>query len=961
MGLNYVLEKKINLSNIMSYKIKRKTLGNRLLIGSAMVAASFGVFSCSDKYDLDSDNKQPSNLNSIYGYLEEMGNYTTYLRLINDLGEGEVLSQTGSNTLFAADDDAFARFFAGNKWNVSNYESLSLAQKKLLLYSSMIDNPYSTSMLSTADGPIKGEVFRRSSSVTIYDSVLVVPNDDPEGIMPKTERFDELKASKTRTSTVLFDDPSQPNPMIHFNAQFMASNKIFSSDVDFIYGKWLGMGERAEEDVYVNNAKIIEPNIFCKNGFVHRVNEVLMPLDNMAETLRQNENTQIFSSIIERFAAVTYDRNLTDAYNNSKGTSYDSVFIKRYYSDRSYGSTASGTSANKKFDADKNGRSFDGSLLFDPGWNGMFPQMTAKGSNPMMEDMMVMLVPTDKALDEWWNGEGGTDIRNFYASGVSDTKEGLGKVPVSVLDDLVNAGMKSPFTTTIPSNFSNMLDDANMKLGIEEKDIESVILASNGLIYLTNTVFAPTAYSSVLSPAVIDTISFSAIANAVENLDYHAYLNSMVSEYTFLLPTNEALQSYIDPVSYYYRNPQMWKFAVDRTKSLSQRLSVSVYNCTIGADGMPVPSTDRAATTLTGATNDRVKNRLEEILDNLIITQRYTPGKQYYRTKGNTFVHITPSSVGYNVEATHQEQYANPIEVIQDSIYTKKNGYTYVVNQVPMGGSHSVAMSLSQNPEQFSDFLWVLENSDALNKSNSKDGWLASDQTYGNLLNEKDQGHIGAEDATSKKKVTYLLNNYHYTIYAPTNAAMQQAFAAGLPGPEELAEAERLDEEENLGGTVESHVDSLKEVLLDFVKYHIQDNSIFVDAGFASGEYESGKTELIKSTTVDETTGETTWNGTYSPGRPYKLNVNVSSSGLTVTDKMGNVRHVITTPGMYNIMAREYWNKGTSATAQPYTVNLDNSSFAVIHAIDGPLFFDAPNQFKYEYKKLYQDTSAKRR
>ncbi len=953
----------------MSYKIKRKTLCNRLLVGSALVAASFGVFSCSDKYDLDSDSQQPNNLNSIYGYLEGQGYYSNYLRLINDLGEKDVLSQTGSNTLFAADDEAFARFFANNAWGVKSYEELTLAQKKLLLYSSMIDNPYSTSMLSTADGPIKGEVFRRSSSVTIYDSVLVVPNDDPQGIMPQTERFDQLRASTTRKSTVLFDDQSQTNPMIHFNAQFLTSNKILSDDIDFMYGKWLGFGQRTEEDVYVNNTKVVEANIFCKNGFVHRVNEVLLPLSNLAETIRKTSNTQYFSSILERFAAVAYDKNLTDAYNNSKGTAYDSVFIKRYYSDRSWGSTASGANADKKFDTDKDGRTFDGSLLFDPGWNGLYPQMTAKGSDAMMEDMIVMLVPNDKALKSWWDGEGGLDIHNFYAKGITDTKEGLEKVPVSVLDDLVNAGMKTPFTATIPSNFSNILDDANMKLGITTADIDSVILSSNGLIYVTNKVFAPTAYSSVLSPAVIDTIRFSAIANAIENLDYQAYLNSMVSKYTFLLPTNQALESYVDPVSYYYSSPQMWKFNIDRTKSLAQRLSIEAYNCVIDVDGTPAPF--GSARKLTGAKETHIKDRLEEILDNLIITQEYTPGKEYYKTKGNTFVRIKPSSSasGLDVAATYQYQYNEPIVVNDnsESKYNKQNGTTLVVDKMPMGGPASVAQMLSLVPD-FSEFLWVLENSGALSKSNSKDKWLAADQTFGNLLNIKSKGMIGAEDATSTTKVTYLLNNYHYTIYAPTNAAMAQAYADGLPDANAMALAEQLDEEESKGGTKESHVDSLKEVLLDFVKYHIQDNSIFIDQGFVSGEYESGKTELIKSTSVDEETGqEKPWDGTYSPGRPYKLKVNVSPSGLTVTDVMGNTRNVVTSGNAYNIMVREYWADGTSANTIPTNTTLNNSSFAVIHAIDGPLYFDTAdpndNQFKYKYKKLGGDStsSVKRR
>ena len=72
--------------------------------------------------------------------------------------------------MFIADDDAFAKFYASNSWGVKSYDQLTLAQKKLLLNSSMIDNPYSSSMLSSAESqgssgkPVKGEVCRRSST-----------------------------------------------------------------------------------------------------------------------------------------------------------------------------------------------------------------------------------------------------------------------------------------------------------------------------------------------------------------------------------------------------------------------------------------------------------------------------------------------------------------------------------------------------------------------------------------------------------------------------------------------------------------------------------------------------------------------------------------------------------------------------------------------------------------------------
>ena len=54
--------------------------------------------------------------NSIYERLEEDGHFTTMLRLVDDLGQHEVLSHTGSKTLFAANDSAFQAWFANNNW-----------------------------------------------------------------------------------------------------------------------------------------------------------------------------------------------------------------------------------------------------------------------------------------------------------------------------------------------------------------------------------------------------------------------------------------------------------------------------------------------------------------------------------------------------------------------------------------------------------------------------------------------------------------------------------------------------------------------------------------------------------------------------------------------------------------------------------------------------------------------------
>ena len=233
--------------------------------------------------------------------------------LIDDLGYSEVLAKTGSKTLFAADDDAFAQFYSNNEWGVSSYEQLSLAQKKLLLNSAMIDNPYPTSMLSTAEGPVKGEVCRRMSSQSIFDSVQVISTYSEE--LPQNERWTVLRS--THPEIVLFKDASGSQPMIHFTPKFLSANEVPSTDVDFLYND--PDGTRQSDDTYVNRAKIIETEN-CKNGFIHIVDRVIVPMDNMAEIIRKQSNMSIFSSILERFAAPKDSVALTLAYNQNKGT-----------------------------------------------------------------------------------------------------------------------------------------------------------------------------------------------------------------------------------------------------------------------------------------------------------------------------------------------------------------------------------------------------------------------------------------------------------------------------------------------------------------------------------------------------------------------------------------------------------------------------------------------------------------
>ena len=156
-------------------------------------------------------------------------------------------------------------------------------------------------------------------------------------------------------------------------------------------------------------------------------------------------------------------------------------------------------------------------------------------------------------------------------------------------------------------------------------------------------------------------------------------------------------------------------------------------------------------------------------------------------------------------------------------------------------------------------------------------------------------------------------------------------------------------------------VEGIISVMKDFVRYHIQNNSIYLDQGFTPGNYESLRNKYEFLTNEQGDTLKTA-DGKYyrcTSGSPYRVSVTeVGPTGMTVRDARGNVRQVLTSGGLYNLQAREYWvNNGSDINKANQIVN---SSTAVVQAINGPLFFDE-KQFKYIPRRLEDIEFVKQR
>ena len=308
----------------MKKGFRKQIVHQATLLSILIISVLWGV-SCKDEYMYD--NKEPEWLGaSIYDYLKTSGDFDTYVKLIDDVGYRAVLAKTGSKTLFVADDAAFERFYKDNPWGVSSYDNLSLAQKKLILNFGMINNAYLLEMLANFNngGLQLNQALRRSTAISVIDTIpFESGNELPDGKWWNKYKSVGLHLLKDATSW----------PIVYFLQGTLDNDGISNNDFSVITGV-----EREDGDAHVFSDKVVQKDITCKNGYIHVLQEVLIPPVNIAEHLREDPNTKIFSKLLDRFSAPYYSAEQTDAYNLiHPDNQIDSIFEKRYFSSNGNG------------------------------------------------------------------------------------------------------------------------------------------------------------------------------------------------------------------------------------------------------------------------------------------------------------------------------------------------------------------------------------------------------------------------------------------------------------------------------------------------------------------------------------------------------------------------------------------------------------------------------------------------
>ncbi|MCR5269872.1 MAG: fasciclin domain-containing protein [Prevotella sp.] len=828
-----------------------------------LLALTGGLTSCSDDYEYE--QHEPDFLGaSIYDYLQQQGDFKTYLQLVDDLDYKQVLSLTGSKTVFPARDEAWTRFFSGdNPWGVTSYEQLTAAQKRSLLGASTINMAYLTYMLAnTGDSESQsgeGTALRRATQYSYLDSIQWC-QDARQLAAPFWQKYQQ-------TGVRLADQGD--TYMVHFTPQHTAANQLAVADLSLILGKAYDA-----KDVYVNGTQVVEKDITCKNGYVHVVQEVLTPNSPMSEVINHHPQTQLFSRLMERFSAPYYNSAATDAVHQlydgrdkAHPVISDSIFVKRYFTE------------SQPSDPEGNDMTHYGLLYIDPSQN----------TYQSMQDMGVMFVPTDEAMQNYLNGGKGAYLKDAYGT--------WDEVPTSLVALFVKNHQKKSFMSSLPSSWSTMNDEASFAMHVDQKDVVATYVTGNGVVYVTNKVYPPIDYQSVYAPVM--TNRNTRIMNwALQDheMKFFLYLRSMENMYNLLVPTDEALQNYRDPIAWAKGKSQrqIWAFRYDETKD--QPVTADVY--AVNDDGT------KGEFQYTISDVGLLRNRLYDICDrHIIVGMKDEQGNMsgyvddgthhYYQSKGGSTLRF--SGAGEQMTATGggdtEQQVADAHQIRR---YDTDNGRCYIVDRVLQDPVNSVYTNLQAHAE-YAKFFELLNGDDMVFRTFQNDPEIKSIFTLNRTSSSSGLGNVVSSFA-----------NFQYTVLVPTNDAVDAAFAADptLHTWSEIAQQTDVDVQRQWAVR-----------LIRFLQYHFIDNSTYVDSRpFAALTFETAARS--------------------NSGRFQKISVSGDGQNLTFTDAQGHRAHVVKTPGLYNLQSRDFIVNNSDYRNATQMVS---SSQSVIHLIDRAL------------------------
>ena len=907
---------------------------------------------------------------TLYDNLQALGNYTTYLRLIDSFGgiqrafKNELTDDERKNmgfidtlTVFAPNDEAFARFFAHNVWTdqqgntISSYDQLSDSQKLSLIYMSYIPGFVTANNLHVNEN-VKGNLrlytwgYDRQFNLVPYKhtggtDINTFPPDDNSGREDYAKKLNQHIMDGVWIGYGTVGDNTdgalayRGGTMI-WNDDYWQYKGLSHDDLAFI-----GAADtEGSEHIKIGNAHITQPNQRCKNGYLHLVDEVVVPQPNLMCALAQvrwGGKCSLASSLVQRFNYLKYDPEYT------------------YYKEQMFNDGDSAMTVR----------------------NSLLDRVVTTLQTP------AIILPTDDALKAFLFASDnplcqfGINQYNYYTM--------LMSLPREVLQPFVKEWFRTSFTDVLPSRYSYMCSAKGHQLLADVTSpeayklaVQQVIPAADGFIVVVDAVPNAEDLRNELTFVKLAGRVAGTALTANDRYEYNPnaapfstnYQREMHNKpFTMFVPTDEGLKKYglVDPMSMASNNRVSWRYWSLTPQSISSnedgQIAVAAKAYRYSYKEVRNTEADRPLGVTTSSPANEIctkdtgfgptkRQLLTDMLDQHIVLQDLDSMlnnlRHWYLSRSGMPIYMkehTNTNIvvngGMQIDL-NEKDVADKHDCTLQFVGQNNTGTSVVIDRPMQPTTQNVYQRLQSNDafSMFFDCAYALNG--AYDLKNRLFGNEASEALMGRkyiIFDESNGGYTRYGNANTK--LVNFFHNFNYTIFVPTNEGMQKAVEAGLPTIESIEKfvEESLDDNGQLPDDKREQAQARYLTLLNFLKYHFCDKSYFLEPDLESGDIEQTTTACIDASNQQALTAD----------------INSGNGMLMVRDASNRYKAV--KPDLANIIARdaEFNNDPTRAR---YILSASN---VVLHGMDNADYLLFDNTLNGDFTRAWRTPSAARK
>ncbi len=462
--------------------MKRKINYYLLILSFLALLSSCGqdVF---DEYYARPDYLEPP----IFQQLEARGNFKNLTTLIEKAGYKDILGKAGYWTMFAPNDDAFAKYFQEN--GISDVNQIDNATAAKIVRYALVYNAFREEQLSDYQGRSGWEpdnAFKRRTA--FYDGFVTKTVNGVSTVTVASNR------NNTNGTNYYVSGDSNNKYLTYFTEEYFAAKQLSSFDFNYFYPA------KEYSGFNVLDGKVKEADIIAENGIIHEVEQVSLPLVSIDQYLEEDSNNKygLFRSMMEdHLVSYIFNQDATNTYRNFTGSA-DNVYVKVY----------------------------DQTLSFSPNNENYFKQEDNDGQS----DGYTLIVPEDNVLQEFVN----TVMLKHYPS--------LDKLPIYIFQDFVNAHMvPNVVWPSKAGSYSNQLEE-NLRFDFNN-DVTDAKILSNGFFYGVSKVQKSNLFYSVYTSAYLDPEYTMATRIFNDGSGFREMISNISTRFTIFLPSDDLLTS----------------------------------------------------------------------------------------------------------------------------------------------------------------------------------------------------------------------------------------------------------------------------------------------------------------------------------------------------------------------------------------------------------------------------------